>query len=137
MEDLEDPASTGRPGTGRWHLRDGTVHLPTIDEKISIENLSFAYGRRRPSSDVSVAIPAGSSAAFVGPTGAGKTTLVNMIPRFYDPAAGVVQASTAATSASFPLPDLRSRIALVSQETPVQRHRSRQHRARQAWSDRR
>jgi subfamily B ATP-binding cassette protein MsbA len=64
---------------------------------------------------VSVEIPAGSSAAFVGPTGAGKTTLVNMIPRFYDPASGVVRLDGRDVR-EFALPDLRSQIALVSQE---------------------
>jgi ABC-type multidrug transport system fused ATPase/permease subunit len=64
---------------------------------------------------VSVSIPAGTSAAFVGPTGAGKTTLVNMIPRFYDPSSGSVKID-GRDIRDHALPALRSRIALVSQE---------------------
>jgi ABC-type multidrug transport system fused ATPase/permease subunit len=113
MEDLGPYLS----GTARGPApTNGTVrHGPTINDRISIENLSFAYGTTPTLIDVSVEIPAGSSAAFVGPTGAGKTTLVNMIPRFYDPASGVVRLDGRDVR-DYPLPDLRSQIALVSQE---------------------
>jgi ATP-binding cassette, subfamily B, bacterial MsbA len=68
--------------------------------------------------DISVSIPAGTSAAFVGPTGAGKTTLVNMLPRFYDPAVGSVKID-GRDIREYALPALRSSLALVSQETAL------------------
>jgi ABC-type multidrug transport system fused ATPase/permease subunit len=68
--------------------------------------------------DISVSIPAGTSAAFVGPTGAGKTTLVNMLPRFYDPVGGVVKID-GRDIREYALPALRSSLALVSQETSL------------------
>lgn len=94
---------------------NGKTDLPTVNQAITMENLNFAYGLTPTLSDVSLEIPAGSSAAFVGPTGAGKTTMVNMIPRFYDPATGSVRLDGRDVR-DFTLPDLRSQIALVSQE---------------------
>jgi len=62
-----------------------------IRGEIRLEGVDFSYdGRRLVLSDVSFVAPAGASVAFVGPTGAGKTTLVSLLPRFYDPSAGRV-----------------------------------------------
>ena len=80
--------------------------------------MNFAYGLTPTLQDISVTIPAGTSAAFVGPTGAGKTTLVNMLPRFYDPAAGAVKID-GRDIREYALPALRSSLALVSQETAL------------------
>jgi ABC-type multidrug transport system fused ATPase/permease subunit len=93
----------------------GTDEPPTLSDRLTMENIDFAYGMTPTLQDISVSIPSGSSAAFVGPTGAGKTTLVNMIPRFYEPAAGVVRID-GRDIREFSLPALRSRIALVSQD---------------------
>jgi ATP-binding cassette, subfamily B, bacterial len=58
---------------------------------IEIRNLSFAYDVGEPVLDnVSLHIPAGQSISFVGPTGAGKSTLAKLIARFYDPSLGEV-----------------------------------------------
>jgi ATP-binding cassette, subfamily B, bacterial len=94
---------------------NGTAAPPAVREGIAIERIDFAYGLAPTLQDVSVEIPAGTSAAFVGPTGAGKTTLVNMIPRFYDPASGVVKIDGRDVR-EYSLPALRGQIALVSQE---------------------
>ncbi|MFN8526286.1 MAG: ABC transporter ATP-binding protein [Chloroflexota bacterium] len=94
---------------------NGTAEAPAVGQGITIEGVSFAYGHIPTLRDVSVSIPAGSSAAFVGPTGAGKTTLVNMIPRFYDPSEGCVRIDGRDVR-EFSLPALRGQISLVSQE---------------------
>ena len=94
----------------------GTAEPPAVREGIRIEHVDFAYGTTPTLRDISVEIPAGTSAAFVGPTGAGKTTLVNMIPRFYEPASGSVKIDGRDVR-EHALPALRSRVALVSQET--------------------
>ena len=94
---------------------NGTPEPPSVREGISIEGIDFAYGTTPTLQDVSVMIPAGSSAAFVGATGAGKTTLVNMIPRFYDPFSGSVKID-GRDAREHALPALRSQVALVSQE---------------------
>jgi ATP-binding cassette subfamily B protein len=57
--------------------------------EIRIEDVSFSYiGDEKILKNVSLRIKAGETVAVVGPTGAGKTSLVNLIPRFYDPTAG-------------------------------------------------
>src|SRR6202008_1974079 len=90
----------------------------TVSEGIVYKNVHFAYGLSPTLKDVSLTIPAGTSAAFVGPTGAGKTTLVNMLPRFYDAAAGAVKID-GRDIREYALPALRSSLALVSQETAL------------------
>jgi ABC-type multidrug transport system fused ATPase/permease subunit len=96
----------------------GSAEPPVVREGITYAGVNFAYGLTPTLSDISVSIPAGTSVAFVGPTGAGKTTLVNMIPRFYDPASGSVKID-GRDIREFALPALRTRIALVSQETAL------------------
>jgi ATP-binding cassette, subfamily B, bacterial len=60
--------------------------------QITVENLSFSYkGRVDTLKEISFEIPAGRRTAVVGPTGAGKTTLTNLLVRFYDPAQGSVK----------------------------------------------
>lgn len=67
------------------------VVLPHLRGEIVFQHVSFAYHPATPVlQDVSLQIPAGQSLAIVGHTGAGKTTLVNLIARFYDPTAGAV-----------------------------------------------
>ncbi|MEA2625305.1 MAG: ATP-binding cassette, subfamily bacterial [Candidatus Binatota bacterium] len=59
--------------------------------ELRFENVGFSYdGQRTVLSDVSFTVPPGGSVALVGPTGAGKTTIVSLIPRFFDPVVGRV-----------------------------------------------
>jgi ABC-type multidrug transport system fused ATPase/permease subunit len=79
--------------------------------------VTFAYGPDRPNLvDVSLTIPAGSIAAVVGPTGAGKTTLINLIARFYDPRSGRVLIDGEDVQ-SFYQESLRERMSFVLQDT--------------------
>ena len=94
---------------------NGTAEPPAVRHGIDIERVSFAYRTEPVLKDISVTIPAGSSTAFVGPTGAGKTTLVNMVPRFYDPDSGSVKID-GRDIREYALPALRGQMALVSQE---------------------
>ncbi len=60
-------------------------------EKIELRNLSFSYDRRTPVlSDINLTVERGQTIALVGPTGGGKTTLINVICRFYEPTQGSV-----------------------------------------------
>jgi len=63
--------------------------LPTVSGHIRVEHISFAYDPRQPVlTDVSFEAKPGELVAIVGPTGAGKTTVINLLHRFYDPTEG-------------------------------------------------
>jgi len=84
---------------------------------IEFRNLTFAYPDAPPVlHDINLHIPAGSSLAIVGPTGSGKSTLVNLIPRLHDAAPGMVLIDGAPIR-HYPLAQLRSSIGFVPQET--------------------
>jgi ATP-binding cassette subfamily B protein len=90
---------------------------PPIAGDITFRNLSFAYGNSPAVlHDINLHIPAGSSLAIVGPTGSGKSTLVNLIPRIHDAAPGTVLIDSEPIR-SFPLHDLRQSVGFVPQET--------------------
>ena len=73
-------------------LPDGpqTMRSGPLREGIRFENVSFAYGERAVVENVDLQIKAGQVVALVGPTGAGKTTLCDLVARFYDPTSGRV-----------------------------------------------
>ncbi len=87
-----------------------------IQGEIEFRNLNFAYNGVEVLKDINLRIPAGSSLAIVGPTGSGKTTLVNLIPRIYDAAPGTVLIDGRPIR-QFPLDPLRRHIGFVPQET--------------------
>ncbi|HEY5330057.1 MAG TPA: ABC transporter ATP-binding protein [Acidobacteriaceae bacterium] len=70
----------------------GARDLPPIKGQISIEHVDFWYNEDQPVlKDVNIEVEPGKTIALVGPTGSGKTTIVNLIARFYDPVHGVVK----------------------------------------------
>ncbi|MEQ8332603.1 ABC transporter ATP-binding protein [Nisaea sp.] len=85
---------------------------------ISLEDVDFRYPgqNRRAIRDFSLKIPAGRTVALVGTSGAGKTTLAQMLMRFWDPDSGRVLMDGTDLK-GFKLDDLRGRIALVAQDT--------------------
>jgi ATP-binding cassette subfamily B multidrug efflux pump len=87
-----------------------------IQGEIEFRNLSFAYNGTSVLKEINLRIPAGSSLAIVGPTGSGKTTLVNLIPRIYDAEPGAVLIDGRPIR-QFPLDSLRRHIGFVPQET--------------------
>jgi ATP-binding cassette subfamily B protein len=92
-----------------------SLNVEQITE-IKFERVSFSYVENEPVlKDISFAIKAGQTVAVVGPTGAGKTSLINLLPRFYDPGEGSVRIN------GHDLKDLdtsafRSKMALVMQD---------------------
>ena len=83
---------------------------------IEFRRLNFAYNGTPVLHDANLKIPEGSSLAIVGPTGSGKTTLVNLIPRVYDAEPGAI-AIDGHLIREFPLEFLRRHIGFVPQET--------------------
>jgi len=69
----------------------GALRLQGVREGIRISNVSFSYGREPVLRDVSLAVSAGEVVAIVGPTGSGKTTLADLLLRFYDPDSGTLE----------------------------------------------
>jgi ATP-binding cassette subfamily B protein len=72
---------------------EGAVDLPPLRGEIRFENVSFAYGGEDGAfalNDIDVTVPPGQTVALVGATGAGKSTLVKLVARFYDPMSGRV-----------------------------------------------
>jgi ATP-binding cassette subfamily B protein len=90
--------------------------VPAIQGEIEFRNLNFCYGDKQVLHDINLRIPTGSSLAIVGPTGSGKTTLVDLIPRIYDAAAGSVLIDGKPIR-QYPLATLRESIGFVPQET--------------------
>ena len=91
--------------------------FPDVLGPIEFRDVSFSYKPEEPVLDrVSLRIEPGETIAIMGPNGCGKTTLMNMIPRFYDPAGGAVLVSGIDVR-ELRLRDLRERIGVVTQET--------------------
>jgi ATP-binding cassette subfamily B multidrug efflux pump len=84
--------------------------------EIEFRGLNFAYDGVPVLHDINLRIPAGSSLAIVGPTGSGKTTLVSLIPRIYDAAAGSVWIDGKPLR-EYAIESLRRQIGFVPQET--------------------
>ena len=87
-----------------------------IRGEIEFRHLNFSYNSTPVLHDINLRIPAGSSLAIVGPTGSGKTTLVDLIPRIYDAEPGTVLIDGIPVH-EYPLADLRSNLGFVPQET--------------------
>jgi subfamily B ATP-binding cassette protein MsbA len=85
--------------------------------EIEFEHVSFEYEPRRPIlSDVSFQVQPGQVAAFVGPTGAGKTTIISLIPRFYEVVSGVVKVDGLDVR-QYTQKSLREQMSFVLQDT--------------------
>jgi ATP-binding cassette, subfamily B, multidrug efflux pump len=95
----------------------GEEEIPApIEGELEFQNLNFSYNGTPVLRDVSLRIPAGSSLAIVGPTGSGKSTLVNLIPRIYEAPAGRLLLDGRPIT-DYPLETLRKSIGFVPQET--------------------
>jgi len=99
--------------------KPGAVPLPPFRETIEFDNVVFAYddGHGKPIlRGVSVTVRAGQMIALVGRSGAGKTTLVNLLPRFYDVTGGAIRID-GIDIRDVTLASLRAQIGIVTQET--------------------
>lgn len=96
--------------------KPGAMILPVIKKGVRFENVYFKYEERDVLKDINIDVRIGDVAAFVGPSGTGKTTLVNLVPRFYDVTAGRVTID-GVDIRDCTLKSLMEQIGIVTQET--------------------
>lgn len=92
------------------------LKIENIDGEVIFENVWFAYDEGRPVlKDINLKVSAGETVAVVGPSGAGKTTLINLIPRFFDPLKGRIMID-GKDIRNIQKKSLREQIAIVPQD---------------------
>ena len=101
------------------HDAPNAISLPPVRGEIRFDNVSFAYfGRHRVLSNVSFEAQPGQIIALLGATGSGKSTIINLLPRFYDPTAGRITID-GYNIRDVTLKSLRDQIGIVLQETTL------------------
>jgi len=109
---LQHNDSVSRPSDETGSSRDNVDGI----HEIAMEDLSFSYVAGEPVlNNISFNVRQGESIAFVGPTGSGKTTLINLLIRFYEPQSGRILVNGRDIT-SLDITALRARIALVTQD---------------------
>jgi len=99
------------------HERPDAIELGPVRGAVTFEHVAFGYGSEPPVlTDVCFTIEPGQVVGIVGPTGSGKSTVVSLLPRFYDPARGRVLIDGTDIS-TCTLASLRSKVGFVLQET--------------------
>ncbi|WP_051063352.1 ABC transporter ATP-binding protein [Ilumatobacter nonamiensis] len=97
--------------------QEATVDPPPVLGRVVFDDVDFSYTPTKPLIEgLNLTVEPGQTIAIVGPTGAGKTTLVNLIMRFYDLDAGTISLD-GRDIASFPRSELRSKVGMVLQDT--------------------
>ena len=98
---------------------DGAQALHRVEGAIEFSRVGFSYEEgHRILHDIDKSIRAGETIALVGPSGAGKTTMLNLIPRFYDPDEGVIRIDGIDIS-TVTMHSLREQVAVVSQDVQL------------------
>ena len=92
------------------------IELPKISQGIDIRNVTFRYEETPVLKNINLSITAGEVVAFVGMSGGGKTTLVNLIPRFYDVSEGQILVD-GHDIRHVTIESLRRQIGIVTQQT--------------------
>jgi ATP-binding cassette subfamily B protein len=97
--------------------QEPTVEPPPVVGRVVFDEVDFSYSPDSPLIEgMNLTVEPGQTIAIVGPTGAGKTTLVNLIMRFYDLDAGTISLD-GRDIASYPRAELRSKVGMVLQDT--------------------
>jgi len=100
--------------------RPGALALPEVIGRVAFEHVSFRYigGDVKVLDGISFAAEPGQTVAIMGPTGSGKSTIINLIPRFYDPTEGRVTVD-GRDERDITLESLRDQIGIVLQDTTL------------------
>lgn len=92
------------------------IKITGFNEKIVLDNVVFAYGERTILDHVSLEIPRGKTVALVGPSGGGKSTLMDLIPRFIEPKSGTIYFDGVDIK-KITMDSLRAQLGFVNQES--------------------
>lgn len=96
---------------------DGAAELEKADGNVEFDNVSFSYDKSKELiKDLSISAKSGQRVAIVGPTGCGKSTLINLLMRFYDPDSGMIKVD-GENSRDYTRHSLRKNFGMVLQET--------------------
>lgn len=121
-EDENGEIKETKKNTGMWawrhpHKAEGTVTYQRLEGKVDLLDVDFSYdGRKTILHDINIAAKPGQKIAFVGSTGAGKTTITNLINRFYDIDDGKIRFDDININ-KIKKPDLRRSLGMVLQDT--------------------
>ncbi len=92
------------------------VILESFEKEIEFKNVSFSYGSKMVLDDISFKVEKGKTIALVGPSGGGKSTLANLVPRFYDPDEGEVLIDGISLK-DYDYKSIRHQMGIVTQES--------------------
>ncbi|MDQ7948513.1 MAG: ABC transporter ATP-binding protein [Pedobacter sp.] len=90
--------------------------LDHFEKEIAFKNVSFYYGEKQVLNDINIVIPKGQTVALVGPSGGGKSTLMDLVPRFHDPVQGAVKID-GQDYRDLTVESIRSKMGTVNQES--------------------
>lgn len=121
IQDGSFSQSAGSSPDGSFSQESGSVKEYPCRGQVEFQNVSFAYpgtGGRKILDDISFTVHPGETFAILGSTGCGKSSLVNLIPRFYDTTQGKVLVDGIDVK-DYPLHDLRGKIAIALQKSEI------------------
>ena len=96
--------------------RENAHSKNTFERELKFENLSFAYEEKEVLTNINLSIPKGKTIALVGPSGGGKSTMADLLPRFYDAKTGVITID-GEDIRNVRIKDLRALMGIVSQQS--------------------
>ncbi len=96
--------------------KPNAIKLARFEREIAFKGVSFAYNSENVLKDIELVIPKGKTIALVGPSGGGKSTLADLVPRFYDPTKGEVQIDGHSIT-DYEVESLRKQMGIVTQES--------------------
>lgn len=95
--------------------RPGATELAAFKDRIELTGVSFSYSEKPVLKDIDLVIEKGKTVALIGPSGVGKSTIADLIPRFYEPTSGTVKIDGRNVN-TYTMESLRSQMSFVTQE---------------------